>query len=102
MRYVIDLIKDLLLMTWHGFGAIIWIAILVVAAVNTSPWIYHPLFVVAFIIPSIFFIRYAFKKRSEEPKNPQRTIDNIGTLLSLIIASFFFSAYIGCLFLKMS
>ena len=102
MKYLIDLAKDWLLMTWHGFGSITWIALIVIAVVASNPWIYHPLFLLAFIYPCVYFIRYAFLKRSNDYSNPQRTLDNIGTLLTLLVASFFLSAYIGCLYLKMS
>lgn len=102
MRYFIDLIKDLLLMLWQGFGAILWLGAVVVAAVSISPWIYHPIFIAGFLMPSVYFTYYAFKKRSEDSNKRQRVIDNIGTFLSLVIAAFFFAAYIGCLYLKMS
>ena len=98
--YFIDLVKCWIELLWYTFGHYIIIAALVIAAISKSPWIYHPLLMLSLLAPGIFFVRYAFSNRSGDSKKWLKTLDNAGTLLTLLIAAFFIILYLACVYLK--
>ena len=88
-RYFVDLIKDWTHLIWSTFGAIIYLAALIIAAISPSPWVYHPLLFVCLVFPSIHFFKSAITGRSDNTDKWSQFTNQLGTTLNILVGIIF-------------
>ena len=99
-RYLSQIILSWGGLLWNVAAPFLLFAALIVGMTSTSPWVYHPTFVLTLLLPAFFMARYAFSGKSAGSGWSHRLTNRFGTGFLVLSAGVFIAAYCYVIYSK--
>jgi hypothetical protein len=81
----------------------VYIAALCIAYSSVNPWVYHPIFFLLLLLPSLLAFVFAIKGRQPEPsKRIERVFNTIGTSGGLTVGVLLLTCYVWAVLSKVN